>query len=76
VVHLESGDEAVILEGEVVEVRSREALERFADAYQAKYEYRRDPGDEDSPVLMLRPRVAQTWTERDFPGTATRWVFE
>jgi hypothetical protein len=24
---------------------------------------------------VFRPRVAQTWTEPDFPRNATRWVF-
>jgi hypothetical protein len=27
-------------------------------------------------VLVLRPQVALTWEERDYPGTATRWVFD
>lgn len=76
VIHLESGDEAVILEGEAIEVRDRDALERFADAYETKYAHRPDSADESAPVFTLRPRVAQTWEERDFLGTATRWVFE
>lgn len=75
VVHLESGDETVILEGEVESERDRERLERFADAYDEKYNYRPDL-DADGPVYVLRPKVAQTWLESDYPRTATRWVFD
>jgi PPOX class probable F420-dependent enzyme len=75
-IHLESGDETVILEGDAEEVRDRESLERFADAYDAKYDYRPDASGDGSPVYLLRPRAALTWLERDYPRTATRWVFE
>ena len=73
VVHLESGDETVILEGQVEEARDRDARVRFADAYEPKYDFRPDPDDEG--VYVLRPRVAHTWRESDFPRSATRWVF-
>jgi PPOX class probable F420-dependent enzyme len=76
VVHLESGDDVVILEGEIDDVRDLEMRTRFAEAYAAKYDYRPDPSDDGSCVYRLRPRVAQTWRERDFPETATRWVFD
>ena len=75
VAHLESGDETVILEGEAEDVRDPAALGRFADAYAEKYDFRPDPTDPASAVYRLRPRVAQTWRERDYPQTATRWVF-
>jgi hypothetical protein len=75
VVHLESGDETVILEGDAEEARGREALERLVEPYAAKYDHRMDPGDEEAAWFVLRPRVAHTWRERDFPRSATRWVF-
>ena len=75
VIHLESGDDTVILEGEVERASGRDALTRFIDAYEAKYAYRLDPSGEDNGIYVLRPRVAQTWTEKDYPRTATRWVF-
>jgi PPOX class probable F420-dependent enzyme len=74
VVHLESGDDTVILEGNVEE--ATDALEEYAEAYEAKYGYRPDPLDETNVTYLLRPRTAQTWTERGFPRDATRWVFE
>ena len=76
VVHLESGDDTVILEGRAEEERDGGRLERFADAYDAKYAFRPDPADTASPVFVVRPRVALTWEERDYPHTATRWLFE
>jgi Pyridoxamine 5'-phosphate oxidase len=73
VVHLESGDEVVIIEGEVEEV----ALdERLADAYEAKYDYRPDPAASEGPGwYRLRPWIAYAWTEREFPRSATRFAF-
>jgi hypothetical protein len=75
VVHLESGDETVILEGEVQEAIDTIALERYVDAYKAKYDYRPDPSDSSNVTYVLRPSVAQTWNEREYPQTATRWIF-
>jgi nitroimidazol reductase NimA-like FMN-containing flavoprotein (pyridoxamine 5'-phosphate oxidase superfamily) len=73
VVHSESGDEVVILEGEVEEV----ALDdRIADAYEAKYDYRPKPGGEGEVWYRLRPQVAYAWLERDYVRTATRFSFD
>jgi len=73
-VHLESGDEVVILEGEVEEVVLDESL---ADSYEAKYDYRPEtPGGEGEAWYRLRPRLAYAWRERDFPRSATRFDFE
>jgi hypothetical protein len=67
VVHLESGDDVVILEGAV---ELPETLpEGVAAAYEEKYGHRVER------LFALRPRVAHTWTERDFARNATRWVF-
>ncbi|MBI2321936.1 MAG: pyridoxamine 5'-phosphate oxidase family protein [Chloroflexi bacterium] len=74
--HLESGDDAVIVEGTAEEVSDRALLARFADAYEAKYGWRPDVGSEPGVVYALRPRVACTWSEGDFAGTGVRWVFQ
>ncbi|MBC8171311.1 MAG: pyridoxamine 5'-phosphate oxidase family protein [Anaerolineae bacterium] len=80
VVHLESGDDTVILEGTIVEVQGVEktVLTRIADAYGVKYAPFRPDFDSDKPglLLTLKPRTALTWLERDFPKTATRWHFD
>jgi len=75
VVHLESGDEVVILEGRLVEVHDPTELLPYADAYKEKYEFRPDPDDPGSLTFRLHLRVAFAWLESDFPRTATRWLF-
>jgi PPOX class probable F420-dependent enzyme len=70
VVHLESGDDVVILEGEVELPDDPDLQARVADAYEEKYRHR------PPRLFAMRPRVAQTWTESDFPRNATRWVFD
>ena len=73
VAHLESGDDVVILEGRAEVLRDRAALERFVDAYDAKYSIRVDVDNPSFTVFALRPSRALAWVEKDFPGTATRW---
>jgi pyridoxine/pyridoxamine 5'-phosphate oxidase len=75
VVHLESGDQAVILEGVAVEATDPQLLAEFTEAYHAKYQFRPDTSDASNVTYALRPRVAFAWLERDFPGGATRWQF-
>ena len=72
VVHLESGDDVVILEGTAEEVKNADPafVARFADAYAAKYDWR----PEEVGGYVLRPRVAYAWTK--FPQDATRWRFD
>jgi hypothetical protein len=72
VVHLESGDEAVIVEGIVEQVRNPDVMTQVSTRYAAKYDLPEGLGDS---ALMLRPRAAFAWFERDFPGSATRWRF-
>jgi hypothetical protein len=73
VVHLESGDDAVILEGTLERVGDAAVLARFADAYDAKYGIRMDTTDPDYAVYRLWARAAYAWREQDFPRSATRW---
>jgi hypothetical protein len=72
VVHLESGDEVAILEGEARPL-DQGLFEAFADAYDAKYDYR--PQSSGPLPWALAPAKAMSWTEADFPSTATRWSF-
>lgn len=75
VVHLESGDEVVIVEGSAEEVAEHGVLDHFVIAYDAKYRFRPDPGNASQLVYRVRPQVVLAWLENDFPQTATRWKF-
>lgn len=76
VVHLESGDEVVILDGTAEPVTDASRLARFGDAYHAKYGLRPEDAGPDGVTYRLWPRVAYAWRERDFPQSATRWHFD
>jgi pyridoxine/pyridoxamine 5'-phosphate oxidase len=72
-VHLDSGDEVVILEGEA---RSAELDDRVADVFESKYAWRPEPArDDDGSWYRLRPRAASAWLERDYVSSATRFAF-
>jgi PPOX class probable F420-dependent enzyme len=75
VVHLESGDEVVILEGVAEELTDMDRLTQFAEVYDAKYHFRPDIRDRTNVTYAVRPQVAFGWLEKDFPGGATRWIF-
>ncbi len=70
IVHLESGDDVVIIEGLVDIVKSSPIVKRYASKYYAKYKFR--PG---ASYHRLKPSVVLAWREKDFPRTATRWKF-
>lgn len=76
VVHLESGDDVVVLEGSAAEVIEPSLLQRFTEDYHVKYQIRPDVNSRNSKVYRLRPRVAFAWHEKDFPQSATRWSFD
>lgn len=79
VVHLESGDEVVVLEGSIEVLHDPDpALSKALDDGSAeKYDWRPSK-DQSEPVgegsFVFRPRVAFAWTS--FPKDATRWRFE
>jgi hypothetical protein len=77
-VHLESGDEALILEGEAVILGSapeRDLAQELSKAYTAKYGpvgYAPGPESWDGGGLFVfTPKVVMAWTK--FPKDVTRW---
>jgi uncharacterized pyridoxamine 5'-phosphate oxidase family protein len=74
VVHLESGDDVVMIEGVLQRVTDSELLTRFADAYDVKYGIRVDTDNPSFAFFVLQPLVAHAWMEHNFPESATRWV--
>ncbi len=69
-VHLESGEDVVIVEGTVGRITdpADPRATPLDDAYEAKYHTRHGV-----PFWVLQPRVAFAWTS--FPDDATRWTF-
>lgn len=72
VVHLESGDDCVILEGEAV-LATDPPWDALDESYVAKYELKLSEAGEGGPLFEVRPKRAFAWLEADFPNTATRW---
>ena len=75
-VHLDSGDDVVIVEGTAVEVAltDTQTFKKLDAASRAKYEMPLMVTPE-SVVYSVRPRGVLAWTEKDFPKNATRWEF-
>ena len=76
-VHLESGDDAIILEGTLDQVSDADLLKRIDEAYFTKYDLH-VLGDNSEAGLFyaLNPRIALAWLESDFVNSATRWQFD
>ena len=74
-VHLESGDDVVILEGTAVEVTDKSTFKKLGSECKKKYKMPLMIMPE-SVTYCVRPHVALAWTEKEFPKNATRWEFE
>ncbi len=75
VIHLESGDDVVILEGVISQASELAELQAADQRYLEKYEYHlvgdwQNPG----PVYRLRPRKIFAWLEKSYPDSATRFT--
>lgn len=74
VVHVESGDEAVVVEGRAVPVDDTTLLQEIRAGFIHKYGVD-VVGDGDGHFLAVEPIVAFAWLESDYPATATRFRF-
>ncbi|MCY3575578.1 MAG: pyridoxamine 5'-phosphate oxidase family protein [Chloroflexi bacterium] len=76
-IHLESGDDVVIIEGELRPAQlSAESMAALEARYTEKYGLNPELAVDDALVLQLQPRKVLAWQEADFPTTATCWLFE
>jgi pyridoxine/pyridoxamine 5'-phosphate oxidase len=75
-VHLESGDDVVIIEGTVepLALSDKPVVQRLDAVSRSKYKMPLMVSNE-SRLYRVVPRVAFAWTEKDFPKNATRWEF-
>ena len=76
VVHLESGDDTVILEGVASQVTDAPLLSEIDNAYQKKYGMRVVGHPGDTGIYCVSPKKVFAWREKDFPVSATRWQCE
>ena len=75
IVHLESGDDAVILECAAREITDASELAAINAAYKKKYKMKLTEAPGTPYIVAMKPRLAFAWQERDFPVSATRWKF-
>ena len=77
VVHLESGDDTVILEGTVEQISDAALLTQIYTVYAAKYPGYEPPAEPSPDELWYVVRVSKglAWQEHNFPESATRWQF-
>lgn len=80
-VHLEDGDEVLVIEGTATQVTAAADLQPMCDAYNPKYGWTirpdeggvTDAGGTGGPAYRVTPRVVFGW-ERDM-ARPTRWTF-
>jgi nitroimidazol reductase NimA-like FMN-containing flavoprotein (pyridoxamine 5'-phosphate oxidase superfamily) len=81
VVHIERGDEIVIVEGSAAEITppdptlAARLVATWGAKYEPQYKYRPDPkGWDEGGLYVVQPRVVIGWAA--FPTTTTRWHFD
>ena len=72
VLHLESGDEVVIVHGQITRLVDETVIDRVSQVYQRKYDISMKVPGVEPFILELRPSLAFTWLDSDCPNTATR----
>lgn len=76
-VHLESGDDVVILEGVIESLLAGEVPADVKRTSLAKYDMPEDSEDPPGSIwYRLVPKFALTWLEASYPTTAARWEFD
>ena len=77
-IHLESGDDVVILEGNAIEVKEADepTLTKLDSASKQKYRMPLTTIPGETVIYAVQPLVVLAWTEQNFPNNATRWEFE
>lgn len=75
VVHLESGDEVVVVEGRAEWVTQAGLPDSFVGDYAEKYGHTLDVTDPAFGFYRVAPVRVLAWRETDFPTSATRFIF-
>jgi len=74
--HLESGDDVLIVEGAAAKFNDPRLLSTLNDAYHAKYGLRMTDAPGDLVIYAVTPLKVFAWSEKNFPANATRWLLE
>lgn len=75
IVHLESGDDAVMLEGRAERVTDPKVMDQIAEAYVAKYGIDVVGDQSGADFWRVVADKCLAWGEATFPTTATRFTF-
>lgn len=77
VIHLESGDDVVTLEGEAHPVNDETLYNKISILYAEKYAVSLSAFQTrgTTELLSFTPQTGMAWLETDFPKTATRFIF-
>lgn len=73
-VHLESGDDVVIVEGTAAEFKDPKLLSAIDETYRIKYGMRASEAPGNPAIYAVTPLKVFAWREKDFPSSATRWL--
>jgi pyridoxine/pyridoxamine 5'-phosphate oxidase len=73
IVHLEGGDEVVIVEGEAEPIELTQAIDA---AYHRKYGMHLIGFPAPAAIYRVRAKVVMAWREKNFSASATRWEFD
>jgi len=78
VVHIEPGEEPVIMEGTAEEVKDPERRARFIETYDLKYDWHNWDLENSQAIYMVHPTTAFGILENtnDDTESLTRWTFE
>jgi nitroimidazol reductase NimA-like FMN-containing flavoprotein (pyridoxamine 5'-phosphate oxidase superfamily) len=75
-VHLESGDDVVVVEGSAREITDPGAIEAFRPLSEKKYGMWMPLDPKKHVLVAVQPRTVFAWSESNLQATATRWSFE
>jgi pyridoxine/pyridoxamine 5'-phosphate oxidase len=73
IVHLESGDDVIVIDGRTDQVAGSDLPATFVAAYDAKYGHQLDTSDPQFGFYRVTPSRVLAWREADFPSSATRF---
>ena len=75
VVHLESGDDVVIVDGTAERVDGSALPGDFVPLYTDKYGFEIDTSQPSYGFYEVHPTAVLVWEEARFPDSAARWQF-